>query len=179
MAREKSNRVRAEAVVRVGLARFVQPIDADDWESNPINSLSMELRRTIGAIRYCEEKIAQLGAEHDLVWGVSKSETSVGTVEDKITDSATETYEAKVNIYEVIRMENREHLLKIHAIWINAKLDARKLEIEQRIIDRLDGVISSILIGLGHSTADAEVRKVVRESLLTVAPQLTGAVGTP
>ncbi len=159
-------RARYELVaMREGLARYVTPISEDDPEADPYVSFSMEFRRTIAHIRYYEEKIASLSKESDLVWGKTKSESVTATEYAGVNT----TLEAKTHIYEQACFRERQHLTDLHKIWIGAKLDAKKLEIEQGLIDRIDLTLNSILKGLGKDPDDPEVRKIMREGLLALA----------
>lgn len=152
--------------MQTGLRRLVSPIAPDDWEANPINSFSVEFRRTIAAIRYYDEKIASLPDENDLVWGMTE-QVEKGATEFEGTDT---TYASKLNEYEVARRWERTHLTDLHKLWITAKLDVRKLEIEQRYVEHLDIAIVAIISQLGKDPRDVEVRNIVRAELAKLGP---------
>lgn len=167
-ARRKS----ARAKVLIGMKKFTTPIDANDWEANPINAFEMDFRRTVAHIRYFDEKMAEL-QETDLVWGKTK-EVEVGASEFDGTDY---TYEAKMSIYYEAQMVERKHLLDLQKVWINAKLDVAKLQLEQAKIVALDSVITRSLTRLGLNSADPEVRRVIREELLALPSVGSGVDG--
>lgn len=176
-ARELDNRVRILTELRSGpLAAFVTPISEDDPESDFEQSLIMEHRRTIAAIRFCDEMIATLTNPEDLIFGTS------GTVELEQTEDITAsefvgvntksslstTNAAVLNGWEQKRFAERRHLHDQHKLWISAKLDVKRLEIEQRTVEMLDVAISTIVGGLGRDQGDPEVRDVVRRALLQI-----------
>lgn len=148
------------AVVRRGLAKLVEPIDADDPEANPLNSFDVEFRRTIAAIRYYDSKITELTDEHDLVWGMTR-QVEQGSGEFTGTDT---TYESKINIYEERRFQERKHLVELQKLWITAKLGERKLAIEAATLDALQQVIDSILVGMNADPHDPAVRSIVSDA---------------
>lgn len=151
--------------MREGLKKFVTPIDEDDPEADPYFSFTMEFRRTLGHIRYYEEKISQLTSEEDLIWGVSKEEE----INAAQIGGTNVTREAKMHIYEAAMFNERRHLTDLHKIWITAKLDAKKLEIEQQLVDKIDLALNGILKNLGKDPDDPDVRKIMREGLLQLA----------
>lgn len=172
-ARERADIAR---VIQGPLARFVIPIDEDDPEANFEVSLLVEHRRTIAAIRFCDEMISQLHAD-EFMFGVS-DETVTDTVEDITasefpgvnTRSMTATKNsAKINEWENKRFLERKHLHEQHKLWIAAKLDVKRLEIEQQTVELLDVAINSIIVGLGRDSTDPEVRDLVRRSLLQIS----------
>lgn len=164
-ARDKSARAKA----MIAMQRFIQPIDGNDPEANPIVAFEMEFRRTIAKIRFFDEMIAQLNPE-DLGWGRSK-ETSVQSSEFPGTD--TEKL-AQANIYYRMQMDERKRLMEMVKVWIGAKLDVRKLQIEEQKIDALNRVIENVLTRLGHDTKDPALRATVREEFLALP-----VAGTP
>lgn len=153
------------AVLHNGLRKLVAPIEQNDPESDMIFSFDMEHRRTIARIRYFDEKITELKEEKDLVWGVTK-ETVTRSGEFPGIDTV---YEARLNSYYEAQFRERQHLTDLHKLWITAKLDEKRLALEADVMDRLEAVISSVIVGLGRNAGDPEVRMVVRQAMLPVA----------
>ncbi len=158
--REKVSR----EVIKEGLSKFVALIPEDDWEAQPMNSFMAEFRRTIGHIRYYEEKIAELNNERSLIFGV----TEVADIEASEFAGTNTKMTAGLHVYAVAMMEERKHLHSLQKTWIDAKLDVKKLEIEAGIVDRLDEKLNAILIRLGHDPRNVEVRNIVRSELLAL-----------
>lgn len=156
-----SKRQRTEAVL--AMRRFVTPIDAGDPEANVIVAFELEFRRTIARIRYLDEVLAKLDPEA-LGWGLAE-EKDVQSGEYPGLDT---TSRAQANIYYVMQMEERKRLVELIKIWIGAKLDVRKLEIEEQKVDALNGVIEAVLVKLGHDIQDPTVRRTVRDSMLAL-----------
>ncbi len=153
--------------VVAGLSKLVTPIDADDWEANPINSFEMEFRRTVARIRYYDEKLMQLETEKDLIFGVTKTEHKneyAAVLEDK--SYRLETQEARINGFLDLQMKERIHLTDLHKLWISAKLDDRRLAIQEKTVFMLNDAITSIVRGLGKDIHDPDVRQLVRTALL-------------
>lgn len=163
----KEKRTRAEAME--AMRRFVTPIPGEDIEANPIVAFELEFRRTIAKIRYFDEVIAEL-APDALGWGKSK-ETNVESSEYPGVD--TEKL-AQANIYYKMQLEERKRLVDLIKIWIGAKLDVRKLQIEEQKVEALNGVIVAVLSRLGHNVKDPALRAVVREEMLALP-----VAGTP
>lgn len=156
-SKEKKARIDAMEAMR----RFVTPINPTDPEANPIAAFEMEFRRCIARIRYYDEVLAAL-APDNLGWGMTKS-TEVGTGEYPGTDIE---HAAQINIYEQLQFRERKHLMDMVKVWIGAKLDVRKLEVEEQKIDALNGVIEVVLTKLGHDIRNAEVKRTVRDAML-------------
>lgn len=156
-ASEKAKAVRA-------MQNFVTPIAADDPEADVIHSFEIEYRRTVGKIRFCDEMIAQLSSEKDLVWGMTKREAKTATEFQGIDI----TYESRMNTWYEMQMRERKHLLEMQKIWINAKLDSRRLQISQQYVILLDTAITRSLTRLGLDATDPKIRQVVREELLAL-----------
>ena len=154
-------RNRTQAVNK--LLKFVQPIPGTDIEANPIAAFELEFRRTIAKIRYLDEMILQLDPEQ-LGWGKAE-EKRVGSGEFPGTDI---TSKAQANVFYEMQLRERKHLVELIKIWIGAKLDVRKLEIEAQKVDALNGVVVAVLTRLGHDIHDPELRRTVREEMLAL-----------
>jgi hypothetical protein len=152
---------RQGALLQAGLGRLVTPIPENDPELDPFEGFKNELRRTHGAIRYYEEKIAEL-SEDQAFWGKSK-ETEQNSGEWPGTDVVRE---AKPNAYIAAWQWERSHLLDLHKVWIAAKMDERWLAVQERVVDDQDKIITAVVIGLGRDPRSPEVRDVVRRALL-------------
>jgi hypothetical protein len=164
-SQEKRDRAKAVAAMR----RFVTPIDGNDIEANPIVAFELEFRRTIAKIRFFDEMILELNPEM-LGWGVAK-ETTVASSEFPGVD--TERL-AQANIYYKMQLDERKRLVELIKIWIGAKLDVRKLQIEEQKVDALNRVVENVLTRLGHDTKDPVLRATVREEFLALP-----VAGTP
>lgn len=174
-----AKRTRSE-VVRVNrlIERTdVAPIPENDPESAGHTALSMEIRRTVGWIRFCEDRIADLLldgaplAEDDLLdtdalsWGVVSRE-SIGATEFP----GVNTREAAgVNVWEEKLRWNRDHLSKLTKQWINAGLDAKRLELRSRTLDVLESAIDAIVRDLGHNPGEASTRAIIATRLRAAA----------
>lgn len=152
-----------EASIVSAMRRFVTPIAADDVEANPLHAFEMEFRRTVARIRYFDDAIAEL-SEDNLASGETKRE-EINATEFAGTNI---TYEKQLNVFIRAQTEERKHLVTMTKIWIDAKLDTRKLEIESQKILLLDHAITNVLTKLGHNVLDAEVRGIVRTELLSL-----------
>lgn len=162
------NAAKSETAKLVGaLRKLVEPIAADDWEANPANALLMDVRRCIAAIRYLDEKI-EFMSEEALTYGLAFKESTSGIVDNKWQESTTRRYERGMNTIVVQRMEERKHLLALTKVWIGAKLDVARIEIEQNTVLALNSVIVNVLRSLGKDVNDPEVRRVVRDQLLSL-----------
>lgn len=159
-----------------GLSKLVTPIEGDDWEADPVNSLEMEFRRTVGRIRYYDEKLSELQNEEDLIWGKTKEEIKDGFEKGDVTEYKLTAYEARVNMLHVLQMDERKHLTDLHKLWIGAKLDERRLAIAEQTVFMLNDAITSIVRGLGKDVNDPEVRQVVRQALIAL-PGVTETIG--
>lgn len=144
------------------MEKYVTPITEDDPEADPYHSFTVEFRRTIAHIRFYEEQILALPNANDMIWGETKRES----IDASKTPGINRTKEAKMNMWEQALFNERRHLTDLHKIWIGAKLDAKKLEIEQQLVDKIDLALNGILQGLGKDPNDPEVRRVMREGLL-------------
>jgi hypothetical protein len=154
----------------------LRAIKADDPEARGDMALSMEIRRTVAWIRFCEDRIAELIGESPmspegildadaLSWGVTERQ-SVGASEFP----GINTKEAAgVNVWEEKLRWNRAHLAALTKQWINAGFEARRLELASRTLDVLEKAIDSIVRDLGHNPRDAEIRRIVRDRLAEAA----------
>lgn len=158
-AKDKSARARI-----VGkMSRFVEPISADDPLNDPIAAFEAEFRRTLGRIRWYDEELAQLEADA-LIWGQTKQEV-VGASE---FEGVNDTYEAQASLLHELQFRERQHLLAMEKVWIGAKLDSRRLEIQASYVQMLDKALSGVLSALGHDPSDPGVRAIVRQELLAL-----------
>lgn len=160
------------------LNRFLQPISKNDPEADVIVAFDTEHRRTLARIRYYDEVIdAILSAEPSadapdsetdpasaLFFGVTKIETITAT---EFPGNNT-TREAKMHIAHEAQYREREHLFKLHQLFIGAGIAKKALEIEAEKVRALDSVITGVLRALGHDVRDPEVRRAVRENLMAL-----------
>ncbi len=163
----KAKSERAKVIAE--MQRFVKPIAENDPEAYPIYAFEVEYRRTIARIRYYDEKLAELEPEA-LGWGKTKEEDR-NAAEFPGIDT---TYEAAANMYHKLQWEERQHLVRMTKIYINAKLDEKKLQLLERQVLAFDGAITRLLARLGHDTTSPEIRNVVREEMLAALPKELG-----
>lgn len=152
---------KARAVTK--MQRFVKPLAANDPEANPITAFETEFRRTLGRIRWYDDELAALDTEA-LVWGKTKSE-QIGAGEFVGTNV---THEAKANAIHELQFRERQHLLAMEKIWLSAKFEQSKLDMQRSYVLQLDKVLTGVLETLGHKTDDPDVRQVVRDQLLAL-----------
>lgn len=157
-------------------------IDANDEEATGDGAIAGEIRRTVAWIRYCERMIDDLESDSDVIWGMSERETKVSTGKPVVTrqngkiESSDDSYEitrygASINGW-VARLEwNRQQLLRVSKIWIDAGFDAKRIEIEQHYVEMLDRAIVMAMVSMGHSASDPAVRKAIYDALMAVAGQ--------
>lgn len=145
------------------MQKFTTPIPVDDPENHPLTAFETEFRRTLGRIRWYDEQLARLD-EEQLTWGKSKEE-EIGASEFSGTNV---TFEARANMLHELQFRERQHLVAMEKIWIGAKLDERKLEIQREYVRMLDERIVAILTALGHDVHDPAIRQVVRDNLLAL-----------
>lgn len=159
-ATKKAERARAVTA----MTKFVKPLDVNDPEANPITAFETEFRRTLGRIRWFDEQLAALDSEKDLIWGKSKVEV-IGASDFNGTNT---TYEARSHVLYELQFKERGHLLQMEKIWLSARFDQAKLDIQRAYVVQLDAALTDILTSLGHSAKDPEVRQVVRDRLLAL-----------
>lgn len=162
-ATELSKRKSAKAKLLNSMKSFTTPIPENDWEANPINAFMMDFRRTVAHIRFFDEQIEALQAS-DLGWGRTKKED----IQASEFEGVNETYEAKINIIYAMQFDERKHLLQLQRVWINAKLDIARLDIEREKVLLMDTMITNVLTRLNHDVTDPEVRNIVRQELLAL-----------
>lgn len=160
---KRSKAASARAKVHADMAAFVRPIDASDPENDPVAAFEIEFRRTIGRIRWYDEQIALLAPEA-LHWGETKAED----VRASEFAGVNVTAEARISILVAEQRVERTHLLAMEKVWIGAKLDGRRLEIQQSYVTMLDKALTGVLTALGHDASDPGVRQVVRDQLLAL-----------
>lgn len=155
---------KAEAArLTATMVRFATPVERDDPEANPIEAFMVDYRRTVGRIRWYDEQMAEM-TQKQLIWGRTKKE-EIGATEFAGKNT---TYEARANILHELQFRERTHLLALSKVWIGARLDERKLDIQRAYVRALDQAIVGILTRLGQDIADPGVRQVVREELLAL-----------
>jgi hypothetical protein len=169
-ARIANGRAKAAKVIKTEMEKFATPLDIDDIRANPIVAFETEFRRTVGRIIFLDEQISKINSVDDLTWGRTKEE-DIQAAEFAGTNV---TKEARANALLQLQMVERKHLLDLEKIWIGAKLDVRKLEIEQDKVRLLDAAITGILTKLGHDVTDPGVRMVVRDQLMSLPSTAIG-----
>jgi hypothetical protein len=143
------------------MTKFVQPISANDPEANPVTAFETEFRRTLGRIRWYDEELSRMEVK-DLTWGMSKEE-NIGATE---FSGVNRTYEAKASAIHELQFRERQHLIAMEKIWLGAKFEQAKLDMQRAYVTQLDSALEDILTALGHKVSDPTVRQVVRDRLL-------------
>lgn len=159
MSKAKSERAK----VQRDMVKFATILPAEHYLNDPIAGFENEYRRTLGRILWYDEELARLDAEQ-LTWGKSKEE-EIGASE---FDGTNVTYEAKANLLHELQFRERQHLINMQKIWIGAKLDESKLQIQRAYVVMLDKAMTRILTALGHDPGDPAIRQVVRDELLAL-----------
>lgn len=147
----KTEAVAHRAAAMTAMQRFVKPFDGN---LDPITAFELEFRRTYGRILWLEEQIAELNTE-DLTWGKTKSETIYAS---EFSGTNT-TYEARIHVYEEMLRWERKHFLDLEKLWIQAKLDAKKLTIMREAITYTYGKVIEAAKALGHDPNDETTRR--------------------
>lgn len=161
--------------------RGIRAILESDPEGRGDVALEMEIRRTIGWIRFCEDRINELAddvietvsdeaTDHDLAdvlggLGLSEREVTSGEERDMSTNLVREKWSSGVNVWEEKLRWNRAHLATLTKQWIAAGFEQKRLEIMSRTLDVLETAINGIVRDLGHNPRDAEVRRFIRARL--------------
>lgn len=162
---------------RESAVRGVRAIEADHPEARGDTALEFELRRTVGWIHYCEDRIADLGGpatsnsrEADLAsvlggLGLVARETVSGVERGEVTEMTTERFASGIGVWEEKLRWNRAHLVGLTKQWIAAGFEAKRLELAMRTLDVLELAIDGIVRDLGHNPRDADVRRIVHDRL--------------
>lgn len=153
--------LRNEALTK--MQKFAKPLDADDPNADFITAFEVEFRRTLGRIAWYDEQIAALDMD-DLHFGVTKEE-DISATEFSGTNI---TREARVSVLVEEQRKERKHLLDMEKVWIAARLDERKLDIQRAQVLMLDKALSNIIAALGKDPNDPSVRQIVRNELLAL-----------
>lgn len=153
------------------MLKFAELLAIDDPLANPIAAFENEYRRTMGRILWYDEQLKKL-TDEQIVWGRTKVE-EIGATE--FTGKNT-TYEAREHALITQQRKEREHLLALSKVWIGAKLDESKLNIQRAYVRALDSAIVGILTRLGQDIADPAVRQVVRDELLALPQREVRAI---
>lgn len=157
----KAKSAKAKLVTK--MQDFATPISADHELNDPIAGFEHEYRRTMGRILWYDEQLSALSVEQ-LTWGKTKKE-EIGATEFAGENT---TYEARANMLHELQFRERQHLVNMQKIWIGAKLDESKLQIQRSYVTMLDSAMTDILTALGHDTNDPATRQIVRDRLLAL-----------
>lgn len=165
------NNTRTENKIREELSRMERLtglISADDPEARGDVALVTEIRRTVNRIRILDEWLQELG-EQALGWGKVSAEKSEGSDMKGPTASRTVTFEAKINIYYVIQMEERKHLAQLAKVWIGAGFKQRELDLQERQVIAFNSAILELCKAFGKDPSDPEVRPIIHRVMLGIA----------
>lgn len=172
-----ASKARMETKVRHELTRMerlTQLIPETDPEARGDVALVTELRRTVNRIRILDEWIQELG-ERSVGWGIKTREikTMTGFPGEGRGDESydSKTFEARMNVYYAIQLEERKHLLQIGKVWIAAGFKARELDLAERQVVAYNNALLELCAALGHDPADPGVRAIVHRVMLGLAQQ--------
>ena len=148
------------AVITYGLPRDISPTDA----------LLEEVRYTAGHVAWLRERVAEI--EQDaLVWGVT-SETDTQASE---FPGVNTTSEAKPNIWLVLYMQERKHLVDVTKAAISAGIEERRVKLAEAQGSLLNGVIRRILDRLDLTAEQRVLLPVVVPEELRRAAVMAGS----
>lgn len=150
------------------MERLTQLIPEDDPEARGDVALVNEIRRTVNRIRILDEWIQELG-ERSLGWGITKRESKSGVDADKIVEWDDKTFEARMNVYYSIQLEERKHLAQLAKVWIAAGFKARELDLQERQVMAFNGALLDLCAALGHDPADPGVKSIVHRVMMGLA----------
>lgn len=151
------------------MERFTGLIDASDPEARGDVALVTEIRRTVNRIRILDEWLQELG-EQALGYGLTKKEAQIGPVNVQGDQSQqTRTFEAKVNVYYSIQMEERKHLAQLAKVWIGAGFKQRELDLQERQVIAFNTGILELCKALGHDPSSPSVRPIIHRVMMGLA----------
>lgn len=172
---DKSMAVQMEAKVKTELTRMERLtalIPEDDPEARGDVALVTEIRRTVNRIRILDEWIQELG-ERSLGWGIKSREvkTMTGYPGEGRGDESYDqkTFEARMNVYYAIQLDERRHLAQLAKVWIAAGFKARELDLQERQVVAFQGALMELCSALGHDPEDSGVRATVHRVMLGLA----------
>lgn len=180
--RQKSEVAKQE---REQIRRGVAAIGKEHPEARGDTALEAELRRTVGWIHYCEDRIADMGGpepvdgrESDLanVLGglqLVSRETVSGEERGEPTNTVSEKYASGINVWEEKMRWNRAHLAGLTKQWIAAGFEAKRLELAERTLNVLEKAIDGIIRDLGLNPRDPETRRIIKTRLQEAATPAT------
>lgn len=158
------------------MQRLTGLIAEDDPEARGDVALMTEIRRTVNRVRILDEWIQDLG-ERALGWGIKTRTTETKTMTgfpgegrgDESYELEQKTFEARMNVYYSIQMEERKHLAQLAKVWIAAGFKARELDLQERQVSAFQTALLELCSALGHDPADSGVRGIVHRVMLGLA----------
>ncbi len=171
-ARRANERAKLEREIRPKLAGFTTPLDANDKLAHPLAAADYNIRLSMARIEFCNEQIAKLKEENDLVWGKAKEEHVNATEFAGIN----KTYEARVNVWITLQNQEREMLHKWYATISKNALDAKRIEANDVTRKYTNRVLRVVLRAFGLDPNDDAVRSRVAEALRDASPEPMAAI---
>lgn len=176
-----ADKARLQAKVRTELTRMERLtalIPEDDPEARGDVALVTEIRRTVNRVRILDEWINELG-ERALGWGITKRERDTKTMTgypgegrgDESYEQDVKTFEARMNVYYSIQLEERKHLANLAKIWISAGFKQRELDIQEQQVIAFNTALFQIAEAFGQDIQDPRVRAIVHQVMLGITPK--------
>lgn len=151
------------------MERFVKLIPEDDPEARGDVALVFEIRRTVNRIRILDEWLQELG-EKRLGWGQTEAEKRTDTGKSPIDGSyELRKFEAKVNVYYAIQMQERQHLAQLAKVWISAGFKQRELDLQERQVVAFNNALLELCRALGKDPSSPAVRPVIHRVMMGLA----------
>lgn len=166
-------RLAAEAVqIRARLEKFTEGEPLNSRLMSPVAALEWEFARIIGRIKWYDERISELAREKDLWWGLAKKE-KIGAAEYTGTNR---TYEARENMLLKLQNDERTRLERLSKIWIDAKFEAARLEVNGQFAGAVNRAVREVLRSLDIDEKDAEIRRKVGLAIREARPDEQKAI---
>jgi hypothetical protein len=175
--RKRAKERATDIEVRQQMHRFaIEPVE-DGPEMTGARQLSMELRRAVAWIRFCEAQLQKLPDERAFVYGLVSLETGTDSEEGETGESGSRSERnitkttnriveaARPNAWVELLNWNRVQMTRLVKIWIDAGFEAARLELEIATVDRFFAAINSIVAGLGHDPDDPKVIDVITSAI--------------
>lgn len=171
---DASSKARVENKIKTELSRMERLtalIPEDDPEARGDVALVNEIRRTVNRIRILDEWIQELG-ERSLGWGRTKrtiKDANMNPITGADDSFDEKIFEARMNVYYSIQLEERKHLAQLAKVWLAAGFKARELDLQERQVMAFNTALLELCAALGHDPADPAVRATVHRVMMGLA----------
>lgn len=163
----------------------IAPIPADDPEARGDVALATNIRRCVAWIRFCEAQIEALaGHRVESEWSpeadtaladvlgdlrLISREESAGTERGEQTSLTVEKYGAGIDVWEERLRWYMSTLERLTKQWINAGFEAKRLDMQSRVLDRLERAVDGIVRDLGANPRAPQTRAIIATRILEAA----------